>query len=72
LEIKIKEYIMITAKIKLMNDVEETSSFENKESAMKWIESKNEIKILDSWSIDTGWTDAVTNISQPEIKILSV
>jgi hypothetical protein len=55
-----------------MNDVEETSSFENKESAMKWIESKNEIKILDSWSIDTGWTDAVTNISQPEIKILSV
>ena len=63
---------MITAKIKLMNDVEETSYFENKESAMKWIESKNKIKILDSWSIDTGWTDAVTNISQPEIKILSV
>lgn len=62
---------MIIAKIKLMNDVEETSSFKNKESAMKWIESKNEIKILDSWSIDTGWTNAVTNISQPEIKILS-
>jgi hypothetical protein len=71
-EIKIKEYIMITAKIKLMNDVEETSSFENKESAMKWIESKNEIKILDSWFIDTDWTDVVTNISQPEIKILYV
>ena len=63
---------MITAKIKLMNDVEETSSFENKESAMKWIESKNEIKILDSWFIATGRTDTVKNLSQPEIKILSV
>jgi len=39
---------------------------------MKWIESKNEIKILDSWFIDTDWTDVVTNISQPEIKILYV